>query len=263
MKRKRPDIRKQLKRIIKTPKEISLLKKSARITDSCIKILRNELKKENVTEKQIARAIDSNIRKQHAQLAFPTIVSCGKHCVVVHGKPRRKIVRGLGYADFGAKWKGYCTDITVPFVKGEIGESEKRIFNTTLQAYKFLTKSVKSGMPCWRMQEKFDASLRKRGYEVFHSVGHGIGLDIHELPSLSKLRRSRLRKLGPRKRKRALGRWRIIKQLRFKPGMVFTIEPGVYVKGAGGCRYENDFILTKRGLKQMTHAKPIILKRAQ
>jgi Xaa-Pro aminopeptidase len=115
-------------------------------------------------------------------------------------------------------------------------------------------------MPCWKMQDRFDAFLRKRGYETMHSLGHGIGLDIHELPSLSKLRRSKLRKLGPRKRKRALERWRIIKQLRFEPGMVFTIEPGVYMKGVGGCRYENDFIMTARGLKQITHSKPIIAR---
>jgi Xaa-Pro aminopeptidase len=118
-------------------------------------------------------------------------------------------------------------------------------------------------MLCWKMQEKFDAFLGKRGYEVFHSVGHGIGLDIHELPSLSKLRRSKLKKLGLRRKKRALERWKVLRKLRFEPNMVFTIEPGVYVKGVGGCRYENDFVMTKRGLKQITHAKPIILKRAQ
>lgn len=257
MKRK-PGIREQLKRIIKAPKELALLKKSARITDSCIKVIERELK-DGVTEKQLAKAIDKNIRNQHATLAFPTIVACGKRAVFIHAKPTGKTIRGLGYADFGAKWKGYCTDITVPFVKGELGEKEKRILDTTLHAYKTLTKIPRRGMPCWKMQEKFDAFLRKRGYSTMHSLGHGIGLDIHELPSLTKLRRGKVAKFEPRKRKRALERWRIIKRLRFEPGMMFTIEPGVYVKGVGGCRYENDFLMTKREPKPITHGRLIRL----
>jgi len=259
MKRKRPDIRKQLARMIKTPKEIALLKKSARITDSCIAVLKHELKRGNATEKQVARAIDRNIRRQHAQLAFPTILCCGRRALAIHGKPSRKVVRGLGYADFGAKWKGYCTDITVPFVKGGIGARERRILDTAVRAHAMLAKSVRIGMPCWKLQDKFTRFMRGRGYVVRHSLGHGIGLDIHEMPSITMPRRRR-RKLGPARRRRARERWNIVRRLRFEPGMVFTIEPGVYVDGVGGCRYENDFVLTRRGLKAITHAKPLTIQ---
>ncbi|MCX6821072.1 MAG: M24 family metallopeptidase [Candidatus Aenigmarchaeota archaeon] len=255
MKKKRPDIHAQLKRIIKTRAELALLRKSARITDSCVAVLQRELKRKGVTEKQLAAAIDRKIRKQHAQLAFPTIVTCGKHGKTVHANPSRRIVRGLGYADFGAMWNGYRTDITVPFVKGALGAKEKRILDTTLKAYAALTKLPRSGMLCWKMQDRFDAFLKKRGYVTMHSLGHGIGLDIHELPSLTKLRRSRLRKMGPRKKKRVLERWRLVKELRFEPDQVFTIEPGVYVEGVGGCRYENDFLMTARGAKPITHSR--------
>jgi len=258
MRRKRPDIHKQLARMIKTPKEIALLKKSARITDSCIAVLKRELKKENVTERQVARAIDRNIRRQRAQLAFPTIVSCGKRAVLVHRKPSRRIVRGLGYADFGAKWKGYCTDITVPFVKGRIGAKERRILDAAVRAHAMLTKSVRIGMPCWKLQGKFTRFMRSRGYAVRHSLGHGIGLDIHEMPSITMPRRRR-KKLSPARRKRSRERWGIVRRLRFEPGMVFTIEPGVYVEGVGGCRYENDFVLSRRGLGAITHAKPLAI----
>ena len=164
MKKKRPDIHAQLKRMIKTKSELALLRKSARITDSCVAVLQRELRREGVTEKQLAAAIDRNIRKQRAQLAFPTIVACGKRSVLIHAKPSSKVVRGLGYADFGASWKGYRTDITVPFVKGELGAKEQRMLITTLQAYAALTKMPKRGMPCWMMQDRFDAFLRKRGY---------------------------------------------------------------------------------------------------
>ncbi|MFH1623363.1 MAG: Xaa-Pro peptidase family protein [Candidatus Aenigmatarchaeota archaeon] len=258
MKRKRPDIRKQLERMIKTPREIALLKRSAKITDSCIAVLERELRKEDATERQVAAAIDRNIRRHGAGLAFPTIVSCRKRGLRVHGKPTRSRVRGLGYADFGAKWKGYCTDITVPFAKGEINTKERHMLDTAILAYAMLTKSVRLGMPCWKLQEKFTRFLRGRGYGVFHSLGHGIGLDIHEMPSITMPRRRR-KKLGPVRRKRARKRWNIVKRLRFEPGMAFTIEPGVYVEGVGGCRYENDFLLTKRGLEAITHAKPLII----
>jgi len=254
MKRK-PDIHAQLKRIIKTKPELVLLKRSAWITDSCVPVLAAALKKDGVTEKQLAAAIDRNIRKRGARLAFGTIVASGKHGNVVHAKPTRRIVRGLGYADFGAMWKGYRTDITVPFVKGVLGAKERRILDTTLHAYAALTKMPKRGMLCWKMQDRFDSFLRRRGYATMHSLGHGIGLDIHELPSLTKLRRSRLRKMGPRKKKRVLERWQLIKQLHFEPDQVFTIEPGVYVEGVGGCRYENDFLMTRSGPKAITHSR--------
>jgi len=242
---------KQLERIIKTPTEIKLLKKSAKITDSCIRVIERELKKSGITEKQLARAINKNIKKQGAQLAFPTIVTCGKRSVYIHAKPTNKKIRGLGYTDFGAKYKGYRTDITVPFIKGAIGKEEQRILNTTLQAYKIMIKSIKLGAHCWKLHEKFEKLLRIRGYKVRHSLGHGIGKDIHELPTIGKPKRGK--KLGPRKRKK----WQRIKQLRFEPGMVFTIEPGIYVKGIGGCRFENDVLMTKRGPQVLTHSKLI------
>jgi len=245
---------KQLERIIKTPAEIRLLKKSAKITDSCIKVIERELKRPGITEKQLARAIDRNIRKQGAQPAFKTIVTCGKRSMYIHAKPTNKGIRGLGYTDFGAKYKRYRTDITVPFVKGKISKEEQRILNTTLQAYDAAIKSIKRGGLCWKLHDKFEKLLRARGYKVQHSLGHGIGLDIHELPTIGKPKRGK--KLGPRKKKK----WQRIKQLRFEPGMVFTIEPGVYVKGVGGCRFENDVLMTKRGPQLLTHSKVVKIR---
>jgi Xaa-Pro aminopeptidase len=86
---------------------------------------------------------------------------------------------------------------------------------------------------------------------VKHSLGHGLGLDIHELPSITQPRRGKKKKLKPIRKRR----WRIIRQLRFQPGMVFTIEPGVYAKGVGGCRIENDVLMTARGPRVLTHSK--------
>lgn len=248
---RKPKFDDQLKRIIKTPKEIRFLKKSAKISDSCINVIKRELRRPNITERQLARAIDNHIRKQGARPAFKTIVVSGRRAVYIHAKPTKARIRGLGYTDFGANYKGYRTDITVPFVKGKINKEQKKILRTTFTAYKRMIKSIKIGEPCWKLQNKFERFLHERKYEVRHSLGHGIGKDVHELPGITKPKRGK--KLGPRRKKK----WHRIKQLRFEPGMVFTIEPGVYVKGVGGCRFENDVLITKRGPQVLTHSKLI------
>jgi len=87
--------------MIKNPKEIKLLKKSAKISDSCIKIIRDSLK-EKITERELRRRIGRNIRKQGASLSFATFVACGKRSAMVHAKPRatNKIIKGIGLVDF-------------------------------------------------------------------------------------------------------------------------------------------------------------------
>lgn len=248
---KHPSFEVMYGRMIKTEKEIQLLKRSAKITDSCIPIIEKALKKEGVTEKQLARKIDQHIRRRGAQTSFPTIAVSGKRAIYIHGKPTDARLRGLGYTDFGAKYKGYHTDITVPFVKGDITAQQKRIIDTTLAAYDMAVRSIRLGQSCYILQEKFEAFLKKRKYDTRHSLGHGLGLYIHELPSITKP--------NPKKKltKKKADLWNKIRKLRFQPGMVFTIEPGVYVKGIGGCRLENDFLMTNKGPQVLTNSRPL------
>lgn len=242
----------KLNRMIKTKDEIRLLKKSAEIANSCIKIIRDSLKEENITEKELARRIRKKLKEQGAHEAFLTIVACGKRSAKVHAKPRttNKVISGIGLVDFGACYKGYRTDVTIPFIKGKVGKKERRIVNATLQAYNLAIKSIKIGKPCWKLYEKIENFLKKRGLGMKHSLGHGLGLKIHELPYIGKPRRKRLSKKKKRK-------WDMLKKINFKPGMVFTIEPAVYVKGLGGCRIENDVLLTKRGPRILTKSRLI------
>jgi Xaa-Pro aminopeptidase len=237
--------------MIKTKKEIKLLKKSAQITDSCIPIIRESLKEDKITEKEIARRIRKNLKKQNATLAFETIVACGKRAAMIHAKPRstNKKISGIGLVDFGACYKGYRTDMTVPFIKGKISERERKIVVTVLQAYDVAIKSIKVGKYCWKSYEKTDKFLRNHGFRMVHSLGHGIGLKIHELPYIWKTNK-KLR--GKKKLK-----WEKIKKIKFQESMIFTIEPAVYVKGLGGCRLENDFLIEKKKIKSLTHANLI------
>ena len=236
--------------IIKTKNETNLLKKSAQISNSCLKLIEYSLK-ENITEKELKRRVERKIRSQKASLAFRTLIACGKRSSMIHSKPfiTDKIIKGIGYIDFGACYKGYKTDVTVPFVKGKISKKEIKIIKTTLKAYNLAISSIKLGQPCWKLFQIVNKYLKKNGFEMKHGLGHGIGLNIHEYPSIT-MPKKKLR--GKKKR-----RWERIKKMVFMKGMIFTIEPGIYVKGLGGCRIENDILLTDNGLKILTHSKLI------
>jgi Xaa-Pro aminopeptidase len=235
--------------MIKTNMEIELLKKSAKISDSCIPVIEQSLK-ERITEKELARRINKKIRSQGAKLSFQTLVASGKRSHKIHPRPysSKKLICGIGYADFGASYKGYKTDITVPFIKGGIGKKERKIVETNIRAYEIAASSVRIGEPCWKLFKKTNDYMRKNGFKMQHGLGHGIGLKVHEFPHLVMPRKKKL----TAKKKRL---WDKIRKITFQPGMVFTIEPGIYVKKVGGCRIENDFLLTKKSLKQLTHSR--------
>ncbi|MEM5878902.1 MAG: Xaa-Pro peptidase family protein [Candidatus Aenigmatarchaeota archaeon] len=243
--------------MIKTKEEIKLLKKSAEISNSCIPLIESLLKKEKITEKEIASAIRRKIYSQGAELAFRTIVACGKRAARIHAKPRasNKIISGLGYVDFGASYKGYKTDVTVPFIKGKISKKEEKMVKAVIQAYNLAFKSLKVGLPCFQLFEKVDNFLRKQGFGMQHSLGHGVGLKIHELPTIG-IPKEKLEKLNKKKKKKL----EKLKKIRFQENMVFTIEPAVYVKGLGGCRLENTILLTKSEPVSITNSKLLIIK---
>jgi len=237
--------------MIKTENEIKLIKKSSQISNSCIKIIRDSLK-ENITEKELRRRVGRKIRSQGASLAFQTLVASGEISAMIHPKPyaANKIIKGVGYVDFGARYRGYRADVTVPFIKGKITKRQRKIVETTLKAYDIAIKSIRVNQPCWKLFKKTDDYSKRKGYRLGHSLGHGLGLKIHENPTIVMSRNKKL--TGKKKRK-----WEKIKKMTFQKNMVFTIEPGIYVKDIGGCRLENDILLTVKGPKILTHSKLI------
>jgi Xaa-Pro aminopeptidase len=225
-------------------KKLDFIKKSAQISNSCLPLIEDLLKKE-ITEEELAKEIKKKILSKGAKLAFPTLVASGNRASKIHAKPTKKEISGLGYIDFGASYKGYKTDLTVPFVKGEITKQQEKILEATLQGYEIAKKEIKVNKSCWEVYEKVNSFLKSKGFEMKHSLGHGVGIRIHQLPIIGKPMKANKRKIEK------------LKRLRFKEGMVFTIEPGIYVKGVGGCRIENTFLLTKNKLIQLTKARLI------
>lgn len=227
-------------RSIKFMEEIELIKKAGKICDKVARVIEEVIGK--TSEKEIARLVEEEIRwKRNCELAFLTIVASGQRTKFPHPFPtfsRKRIKRGVGFVDFGVKLNGYCTDVTLPYIKGELSKKEKRLVESVLEAYDVAVASVEVEKPTWEVFDEVNDFLKRKGYELAHGLGHGIGLEIHEKPSIEKKERQ--------------VDW---KEERFKRNMVFTLEPAIYSKRFG-CRIENDFLLKKRPLA-LTHVNLI------
>jgi Xaa-Pro aminopeptidase len=240
--------------MIKTTKEISLLKRSAKITDSCIRVIEKSLR-EGITERKLKARIENNIRKQGASLAFSTIVASGKRSALMHTfKETDNVINGIGLCDFGASYKGYKTDITVPFTVGKITRQERRIVEITQKSYMLAVSSIRLNGYCWKLFKKIYDYEKKHGFELKHRLGHGLGKNIHEYPFIVIPGMEKIKRTGNEKK---MFDWGKIKTQTFQRNMIFTIEPGVYVKNMGGCRLENDFLMTSKGPVALTHSRLI------
>jgi Xaa-Pro dipeptidase len=237
-------------RSIKEPKEIGALKKAAQITNYGLKVLKEKLSRK-MTEKEICFMLEEEmIRKGADSFSFPPIIKSGESSAYIHPYPGisdDKIKNGLGLIDFGIYYNGYCSDMTVPLKIGKLNPKELLIAKTVEESYKKSIDSLKIGKPTWEIFDISKEVIEREGFDLKHSLGHGIGLDVHEYPNLS-----------PKPTDKAsLKKW---KEEKLKENMVFTIEPGIYVPGVGGYRIENDILLTKRGPEFLTKAKPLVVK---
>lgn len=226
------------RRAIKTPEEILKIKKACAIGD---KIYSQILKivKIGITEKELASEIIRFIRKNNARLSFRPIVSFGKNSFEVHHKPTNlKLKKNHGFVmiDLGTKVNGYCSDMTRTVFFGKASGKQKKIYRTVLNTQKIAIDFIlnHSNDTYHRRAKEADRVARdyiiKKGFPPFpHTLGHGIGKKVHEGF-----------RLGP-KSKTIL-----------KDGMVFTIEPGIYIKNYGGVRIEDVFYLNKGKLIQLT-----------
>ena len=221
-------------RAIKTEREISLIKTAQSVTETAF----NEILpfiKEGVTEIEIAARLEYIMLKNGCELAFDSIVAFGENGSKPHAhRSERKLRRGeFVTMDFGAKYKGYCSDMTRTVALGAVDERKARAYNAVLEANKLAEKAIKIGEKCCDIDAVARNYLAKFSLDKFfsHSLGHSVGVDIHEMPAFS-----------PRCEE-------VLKE-----GMIITVEPGVYLEGDFGLRIEDMALVTKNGAEILTHA---------
>jgi Xaa-Pro aminopeptidase len=217
-------------RMIKEPDEIALVKKSMQIVEKVFHLVHREIKKSGMTESRLAQFIQNSGFKMGAEeVSFPAIVASGGNAAVPHHVPSNKLLK-TGESiilDFGFKYKNYCSDFTRTVFLKTVPKRLEMAYNQVEKAYNesidFINKKaeVKAGDV---YQESVNILKEKHLDKYFiHSLGHGTGLEIHELPNLSPNSKDIMR-----------------------DGMVFSIEPGVYIKGLGGIRIE-DLVYLENG----------------
>jgi len=190
--------------------------------------------KVGIKEKDLSEKIKRALKKQGAKPAFRTIVASGKRSAKPHGfATNKKIKKGeLVVVDFGAKYRGFCSDLTRTFVMGKPTEKQKRVIEAVKAAQKVAISKIRPGIQACKVDQAARNYLEKKNLAQYfiHSTGHGIRNKVHEAPKLSKKNKNKLRE-----------------------GQVVTVEPGVYIKGWGGVRIEDMVLVTKSGAKILTN----------
>jgi len=211
------DISKDLEiaRMIKTNEEIKLIKKACTISKE---IFNNT--KFSGREEEVKRRIEILMQKHNVKESFPTIVASGSNVKIPHHIAGAKIVGNHFLVDWGVKYKGYCSDITRSF-----GSPHQKNMEKILDE---LYRMAVPGINASELDKFVRQRLGKNSKYFTTSLGHGIGIEIHEGPSIHSKSNDIL-----------------------EEGMVFTIEPGIYT--ADGLRIENDFVMGKKGLINLTN----------
>ncbi len=217
-------------RMIKDQEEISNIEKACEITDNCFTHLLAYIKP-GMTEKQIACEIEEYYKQKADGLAFDTIVASGENTSKPHAIPTdRKIQeKDIITIDMGCKVNGYCSDMTRTIFVGEVPEEVKEIYDLVLKNQIQTGEQYKDGMSTRLLTKMVENDFKLYRYDLVHSLGHGVGMQIHEAPYISYNSDTQL-----------------------KENMVVTNEPGIYIPGKFGVRIEDTVQITKFGCINLT-----------
>lgn len=220
-------------RRIKSADEIEKIDQAQQITDEAFTRILNYIKP-GVTEKQIALELEYSMKKQGADgIAFETIAVSGKNSALPHGEPSDKPVERGDFItmDFGAVVDGYHADMTRTIVVGSISDEQKRVYDTVLQAQLMALEQIAVGKSCSEIDVIARSYIDEMGYQgcFGHGLGHGVGLEIHEEPRFSPAC-----------------------DVILKPGMVLSVEPGIYLSEKFGVRIEDLIVVEEKGIRNFT-----------
>ncbi|MBC1945910.1 aminopeptidase P family protein [Listeria booriae] len=222
-------------RKVKTADELSAIKTACEIADAAFTHILTFIKP-GLTELEVSNELEFFMRRNGASgSSFDTIVASGVRSALPHGVASDKIIEVGDFVtmDYGCYYNGYCSDMTRTIAIGEASEKLKEIYAITLEAQLKVIDALRPGLTGIEADAIARNHIASKGYgEAFgHSLGHGIGLEIHEGPNLSVKSPNVL-----------------------VPGNVVTDEPGIYLPGIGGVRIEDDILITEAGNEVLTHS---------
>lgn len=225
-----PEVLREI-RAVKDASEIRKMKNSAKLAYSAYQFIRKKLKA-GITEIELARKLEIYCLEKGAEkMSFEPIIAFGKNSALPHHHPGKTKLKenDLALFDLGVVLDGYCSDMTrVDFV-GKEDKILRHLLNVTREAQKMAFSKCKPGIQLKELDVAARNVMKNSDLEhlFVHNLGHGIGLEIHEYPSIGFNGPDRL--------------------IALKEGMVVTIEPGLYLPGKGGVRYEDTIVITKNG----------------
>ena len=231
-------------RAVKDEYELTCIRTAAKITDSIIDVIEAKIKAgEITTEMDVALLIEKECRLAGCEgTGFETLAAGPARSFAIHCFPPYTNgtfpAKGLSILDFGVKYNGYTSDVTLTIAKGSLSEAQEKQLALVEKAYNQALPLYQKDLPIKGPAVKVDEIFAKAKRFMPHSLGHGIGLETHETPSI---------------------RIKTPQEAVFKVGMVATLEPGLYDPELGGCRFENDILITETGPEVLTHSRIIRL----
>lgn len=222
-------------RLVKRPEEIKLIRQAAALADRGLAWLLPHIRP-GVRERDLALELEFWLRREGAEAAaFDFIVASGTRGALPHGVASEKTIEEgeLVTLDFGAVVGGYHSDMTRTVAVGAVDAEMRRVFDVVLQALEAALQAARPGMAARDLDAAARRVIEDAGYgpQFVHSLGHGVGLEIHEAPFLNSRSQDVL-----------------------KPGMVITLEPGVYLPGKGGVRIEELAVVREEGIELLSQS---------
>ncbi|WP_017548878.1 M24 family metallopeptidase [Salinicoccus carnicancri] len=222
-------------RMFKTSDEVDLIRRACSIADETYEYILKYIQP-GMSELDVRNEVENYMRKLGAEgSSFDMIVASGVRGALPHGVASDKLIESgeMVTLDFGAYYKGYASDITRSFGVGSVTEEMEKIHHIVLESQLASLDRIGPGMTGREADKVARQIIEKNAYgpNFGHSLGHGLGLEVHEMPGLAKSSDVKLAK-----------------------DMVVTIEPGIYVDDTGGVRIEDDCLVTDSGLEKLSHS---------